>query len=62
MPSSSATSFGNVPASNHAVDARKDVVADPLAHQIADLSLLLGEEVVDVQEIERIGSHHGPVA
>ncbi len=62
MPSWSATSFGNVPASNHAVDAREDLFADPLAHQVAHLSLLLGEQVVDIQEIERIGSHHGPVA
>ena len=44
------------------VDAREDLLADPFAHQVAHLSLLLGKQVVDIQEIERVGSHHGPVA
>ena len=44
------------------VDAREDVVCHPLAHQVAHLPLLGGEQMVDVEEIERIGSFHGRVA
>ena len=53
-PSSFATSRGNVAALEPVLDARQHPVADELAHGVADHPLLVGEERVDVEEVERV--------
>jgi hypothetical protein len=46
---------GELPGLEPGLDPREDALADPFPDGVADRALLVGQEVVDVQEIEGFG-------